>query len=149
MSGAHLHLILNHISLFALVIGVVALATSMKRKSTDLRIFAVVLFVVAGIFGWITVETGEAAEALVKTLGGDTESFIHQHELAAEWALRSSLFVAVLAIAMEWSIRKQAKWAGVLQWALLVFAIHGCTVFATTAFLGGQIRHTEIRSPAN
>jgi hypothetical protein len=27
----------------------------------------------------------------------------------------------------------------------LIAAIHGCTVFVRTAYLGGLIRHTEIR----
>jgi hypothetical protein len=136
----------NHVSLFALVIGFLTLVASKIRKSADLRALAVILFVVGGIFAWIAVETGESAADVVKALGGGSESFINEHALAATWAERSGLFVASLAILMEWAIRKKKSWAGKLQWALLVFALHGCTVFARTAYLGGFVRHTEIRN---
>lgn len=145
MNGAHLHLMVNHVSLFTLFIGTVVYAVSMKRKSVDLRVLAVVLFVITGLFGWIAFETGEQAEDVLKTLGGDYESLIEAHEQAAVWALRSGFLVAGLAIASEWAARKKEKWAKPLKWALLIFAIHGCTVFAATAFQGGKVRHTEVR----
>ena len=145
MNGAHLHLLVNHVSLFALVIGAIALAISMKRNSVEFRLFATVLFLMAGAFGWIAAETGGQAEEVVKTLGGDTESFINTHAEAATWALRSGYLVATLAIVMEWAVRKKKNWVKPLQWALLIFALHGCTVFAMTAMHGGKIRHTEVR----
>ncbi|PWU13466.1 MAG: hypothetical protein C5B49_14735 [Bdellovibrio sp.] len=146
MNGAHLHLIVNHVSLFALVTGAIALAVSMKTKSNDLRRVATVLFLVAGVFGWVAVETGEEAEEIVKALGGEYESFINEHTLAAAWAQRSGFLVSALAIAMEWAVRKKKNWVKPLQWILLVAALHACTVFGRTAFLGGLIRHTEIRN---
>lgn len=145
MNAAHLHLMVNHVSLFALAFGVVALAVSMKRKSAEFRVFAVALFVLAGVFAWVATETGEGAETIVKALGDGSESFIDAHEQAAEWALRSGMIVGVLALAMEWAARKKQSWLKPLQWILLVLAIHGCTVFAATAFQGGKIRHSEVR----
>jgi hypothetical protein len=146
MNGAHLHLIVNHVSLFALVIGTVALGVSMKRKSPELRVLASVLFVIAGVFAWIADQSGESAAHLLKTLNNvEHDPFIHQHAEAAEWALRSGTLVALLALAMEWAKCKKPKWFKPLQWTLLIFAIHGCTVFGTTAYLGGLVRHPEIR----
>jgi uncharacterized membrane protein len=146
MNGAHLHLILNHVSIFSLVIGTVALAVSMKRKSVDLRVLATTLFVLTGVFAWIAFATGENAEEVVKVLGGGTESLIEQHAQAAVWARRSGTLVAILALGTEWAIRNKKKWVKPLQWTLLVFALHGCTVFVATSFLGGQIRHSEVRN---
>lgn len=146
MNGAHLHLLVNHVSLFCILIGVVALIFSMVRKSSDLRVLAVALFVVAGVFGWIAMETGEQAEDILKLVDSGVKTFIEPHEQAAEWAFRSSILIAVLAIATEWVARKKQKWFKPLQWILLVAAIHGTTVFATTSYLGGDIRHSEIRS---
>lgn len=145
MNEAHLHLMVNHVSLFTMVIGAATLAISMKRQSADLRLLSSVLFVVGGVFAWIAMQTGEGAEDAVKILDAAAESFIEEHEQAADWALRSGTLVAMLALAMEWAVRKKETWAKRLQWTLLVFALHGCTVFAATAFLGGKIRHTEIR----
>lgn len=147
MNGAHLHLLVNHVSLFAMAIGALVLAVSMKRKSVDLRVLATVLFVTAGAFAWIAVETGEQAEEVVKTLSAGTEALIDEHAMAATWALRSGILVAVLALALEGAVRKKKTWVRPLQWILLLLALQGSTVFARTAFLGGLIRHTEIRSP--
>src|ERR1043166_4769360 len=129
MNGAHQHLIVNHVSLFALLIGTVVLAVSMKRKSVDLRVLATVLFVIAGVFGWIAVETGGDAAHVLKGLGEDFRPFIHEHAMAAIWAKRSGTLVALLALGMEWAARKKQNWFKPLQWALFIFAIHGCTVF--------------------
>ncbi|MGE4233258.1 MAG: hypothetical protein AB7F43_08020 [Bacteriovoracia bacterium] len=145
MNGAHLHLVVNHVSLFALLFGAVTLIVSMKQKSVDLRVLATTLFVIAAVFGWVAFETGEKAEDVIKALGGNTETFISAHAQAAEWAFRSSILVGILSIATEWAIRKKKKFGKVLQWALLVFALHGCTVFAVTAMQGGKISHTEVR----
>ena len=145
MNGDHPHLILNHVSVFTLMIGTVVWAVSMKRKSVDLRVLATALFVVTGVFAWVAFTTGENAEEIVKALGGGTESVIEQHEQAAVWARRSGTLIAILALAAEWAIRKKKKWVRVLQWALFVFALHGCSVFVATSYLGGQIRHSEIR----
>lgn len=145
MNGAHLHLIVNHISLFALVVGIMALILSMKRQSADLRLFASVLFVIVGIFGWVAFETGEKAEELLKAIGVNAGSFLDEHAMAAIWAERSSLLIGSLTLVMEWAAFKKKSWLKILQWILLFFALHGLTVFATTAFLGGKIMHTEIR----
>lgn len=145
VNGAHQHLLVNHVSLFCLVIGFIALAVAMKRKSRELRGFASALFVVGGVFAWLAQETGEKAEKVIEALGGDVNSFLTAHEQAAEWALRSGVLVACLAIALEWSVRKKPSWAKALHWVVLLFALHGCTVFIATAMQGGMIRHTEVR----
>lgn len=145
MNDAHLHLIVNHVSLFALVIGFFVLAVSMKKNSRDLRILASVLFVIAGVFGFIAVDTGGDAVDIVKALGGNTQPFIEEHALAAVWAQRSGILVAILALAMEWAACKKPAFVRKLQWVLLIVSLHGVTVFARTAFLGGQIIHTEVR----
>lgn len=144
-NGAQLHLVVNHVSLFALIIGAGTLAASMKKQSASLRLFATVLFVVAGTFGWIAVETGEWADDTIKALGWGSEAFINEHALAAAWALRACIVVAIVALGMEWAVWTRKSWVRPLQWILLVLALCSSAVFARTAYLGGQIRHAEIR----
>jgi uncharacterized membrane protein len=145
MNGAHLHLIVNHVSLFALVFGTLTFIASIVRRSAELRVLAVSLFLVTGIFAWVAVETGEKAEHVVKEMDAESKPQIEAHEQAADWALRSGILVAALAVANEWAARRKPRWSKALQWTLLVFAIHGCTVFAVTALQGGKIRHSEVR----
>ncbi len=146
MNGAHLHLLVNHIPLFCLLFGALALAASMKSKSADLRLFATVLFVVGGSFTIIAYQSGDAAEMAVKAVDPGADTFINPHEGAAVWALRTGCFVALIAVAMEWAARKQKRFAKGLQWALLIFALHAFSVHAMTALHGGKIRHTEVRN---
>lgn len=146
MNGPHQHILVNHISLFAIIFGALALAGSMKRKSSELRVFAAFLFVLAGICGYVALETGEKAAAYFQTFGNDNMSFIQEHGMAAMWAFRSSLLIAVVALVMEWAAWKKQSWLKVLQWILLILAIHGSTVFIRTAHLGGLIGHPEIRT---
>jgi len=149
MNGAHAHLMVNHVSLFAFLIGVVALLLSRRRKSADLRQLASGLFIVAGVFAVLGFESGEKAEDVLKAMGdaawADFKPFVHQHEDAAEWARRSAILVSGLAVAMEWAARKKKAWLNRIQWAVILFAIHGCTVFAATSYFGGKVRHTEVR----
>lgn len=145
MNAAHVHLMVNHVSLFCLLIGLVALAFSIRRKTPDLRVLASSLLVAAGVFAWVAFFTGEGAEDLLETLGGNSKAWIEQHEQAANWARGSATLVALLAIAHEWSVRRKKKFAKVLQWALVAFGLHGCTVYMATSFLGGKISHPELR----
>ncbi len=145
MNGAHLHLLVNHVSLFAFLMGTVVLGVSMKRKSVEFRGLATVLFLVGGIFAWIAFETGEQAEEVVKAVNSAAKPFIQEHEAAADWALRSGILVAVLSIGSEWAIRKRKRFATILQWTLFLLAAQGVTVFARTAFLGGLVTHVEVR----
>jgi uncharacterized membrane protein len=143
MNGAHQHLLVNHVSLFAMAFGAAILAFSMYRKSADLRLVATLLFVIAGVFALIATETGESAEKILKAIDPKFRDAIHPHEEAAEWALRSGYLVCFLALVNEWAQRARKTWARWVQWALLVFAVHGTTVFSATAWQGGKIRHTE------
>jgi hypothetical protein len=146
MNGAHQHLIVNHVPLFTLLIGTVVFAVSMRRKSADLRVLASVLFVLTGVSAWITVRTGGAAAHIMKLLGDGYRPFIREHAMAAVWAQRSGFLIALLAILMEWSFRKKPNWSRALQWILLIAAVHGCTVLTRVVYLGGLVRHTEIRT---
>jgi len=148
MNGAHYHLLVNHVSLFALIIGTAALIVSMYRKSTDLRTLAVVLFVIAGAFGWIAHETGHKAYDIVKDLPGVVEDMIDEHDEAADYALYAGYIIAGLAIVSEVARRYKPKWTKALQWVLLLTAIWGTSVYMRVAYLGGLIRHSEIRSEA-
>lgn len=146
MNGAHLHLIVNHIPLFTSVFGLIALLWSMVRRSSELRSAAIALFVLGGVSAWIANATGEGAEEVVEHLSGVTRPLIHEHEEAAEAGLIVCGILAALAVALA-VLRKKAKpkVLKILQGVMLVLALMASTAMARVSFLGGQIRHTEIR----
>ncbi len=148
MNGAHQHLLLNHIPLFGVSFGLLLLLWSMLRKSKDVRWAAVFFFVLAGVAGWIAMETGESAEEIVENLPGVTKALIHDHEEAAEFANISATVLAVLALLMEFVSVYRARFFKATQYVVLLVAAVSSIAMARTAFLGGHIRHTEIRSDA-
>ncbi len=148
MNQAHIHLLVNHVSLFGVVIGLVALIWSLLRNNRDMRWASVLLFVISGVFAWIAKETGEGAEEIVEHLPGVLESFIHNHEEAAETANVLSILLAVGAIAMEALARFKENFLKAAHIVVILLAVVTSFFLARTAMLGGEIRHTEIQSTA-
>ncbi len=144
MNNAHLHLLVNHVAIFGVFFGLSALTWSMVRKNADLRIAAVILFLISGLFAWIATETGEGAEDVVEKLPGIMESLIEEHEEAAEVAYIFTIILAVSSLLMEGVARFKNQWLK-FQIIILILALTTTGLLAYTALLGGQIRHTEIR----
>jgi hypothetical protein len=147
LNGAHLHLAINHSPLFAVLFGALALASNLHRGSIDLRRFSSALFILAAMLCWITGETGEQAEHLLKPLDPTTRPWIHEHEEAAEWAQALCIGLALGAAILEWACWKKKAFAQTLSWILLLGALLSGAALGRTSYLGGLIRHTEIRTP--
>jgi hypothetical protein len=146
MNGAHLHLIVNHVSLFALLFGVVILAANFKWGGRDVLFVAIGLFIVTGIFAWVAHLTGDAAADVLKAALPDLDkSFIQEHDHAADFANIAGTLTALAAIACGWIAIKMPARLKVARIVLLIIALWASTVFARVTYLGGLIRHTEIR----
>lgn len=146
MNGAHLHLLVNHIPIFGVTFGLIAMCWSIFRKSSELRFAAITLFIIAGGFGWLAMETGESAEDLLKTLPEMTKDWIHNHEEAAEVSNILTTITALSAIALVTTLKLKSAYTQKIQILVLLFALLSSVAMARTAYLGGQIRHTEIRA---
>ena len=145
MNDLHMHLLVNHVSLFSVLFGLVAFLWSKKRNSKDMHWAAIILFLLAGVFGWVAMETGEGAEEVVENLPGVTEALIHDHEEAGEFAGVLSMVLAVCAAGMIFVQRLKPQLMKMVHVVLIIVALMTFAAMARTALLGGQIRHTEIR----
>jgi glucan phosphoethanolaminetransferase (alkaline phosphatase superfamily) len=144
MDEAHLHLLTNHVSLFALAFGVLILLLGILRKSDDLKFGAAILFVIAAIMFFPAKETGGGAAGIVKKIPTVDKAAIKEHAAAAKWALPFTTALGLLALVAMITSRKtrvMPKWATL---TMLLLAAFSFTIFARTAYLGGFIRHTEI-----
>lgn len=147
MTGAHLHLLLNHVPIIGTLIAVVVLAIGLLRGSADLTRVALLMLVVIAVITLPTVLTGEPAEEMVEHMPGVTRDVIHAHEEAAETAamvMYATGVAALAALVLSWRGRT-VRWlnAGVLLLGLVTFGL-----MARVGNLGGQVRHTEIRPGA-
>jgi uncharacterized membrane protein len=92
--------------------------------------------------------TGEPAEELAEKLPGFSESIAHAHEEVAELATVVTVGVGVLALAALVAFRRRALPRWVTVGGLLLALVAG-GLMGYTGYLGGQIRHTEVRAGAD
>ena len=152
MDPTHLHLMLSHVPVVGIPIGLALLVVGLLLRNGHLRIASLVLFVAcAGIAGAVFL-TGEPAEERVESIPGVGHAAIETHEEAAEVAIWGAVALGgVAAIALlvhlprNLSTSVQRMRGASLAAPLLLGAIVAVMLFRT-ANLGGQIRHTEIRS---
>lgn len=145
MNSAHYHLLVNHVPLFSLLFGVLALIWALVKKSNDMMLGATALFVLTGLFGWIAHETGEMAAQMLKQLPNFNRELVHTHAQAANFAQAAGFIVAIVAILTMIVKKKKPNLYRPLQIFLLIIGLWAFSVVARTAYLGGPITHTEIR----
>ncbi len=147
MDPTHLHLILNHLPILAVPLALAFLAAGILRASRDLKQGALVLLVLAGLAIWPVYLTGEPAEEAVENLPGVAESLIEQHEDAAKIAL---VLVELLAVGALGGLilSRKSEIGKTITLPLLGLGLVATLSLGWVGFLGGQIRHTEIRSGA-
>jgi MYXO-CTERM domain-containing protein len=91
--------------------------------------------------------TGEPAEEAVEKLAGIHERVIHDHEELAEATLGTVSVAGLLALGLlGWRRRRILPRAALGLALAVVVGVGG--LLARTAWLGGQIRHTEIAGGA-
>lgn len=146
MDSAHLHLMLNHFPLFALVIGVPIVLYGAIRNSQAMVNTGLIIFLAAAVVAVPTYLTGEPAEDIVENLPGVSEAFIESHEDAAKLALGFAVVTGIAsAVGLAIGFFKPAIQRYAATPALLL-AVVTLGLMGWTANLGGQIRHTEIRA---
>lgn len=147
MNPTHLHLMLNHVPILAIPLAVGLLAAGILVSGRALKKAALVLLVLAGLVIWPVYLTGEPAEETVEGLPGVAESLIEQHEDAAKLAL---IFVEILAVGALGGLilSRQSDVSKVIAAPLLGLGLVATLSMGWVGYLGGQIRHTEVRSGA-
>ena len=145
MSSIHLHLLLNHVPVIGTVLGVLLLAAGVARRSDEIGRVALWLFALLAGTSVLVFLTGEPAEELVEKLPGFSEALTERHEEAALVATVVMGLVGLFSLVVLAVFRKRplARWATPVALALSLGAA-GAMGYA--ANLGGQIRHTEIRT---
>lgn len=147
MSATHLHLLLNHLPIVGIPLALGLLAWASLAAQEQVKRAALALFVLAGVGLWPVYLTGEPAEETVEKLPAVSESLIEAHEDAAKVALVAAELLAAGALGGLILFRQRALPTGVTL-ALLGLALLASLALAWTGYLGGQIRHSEIRSDA-
>ncbi|UOK41756.1 MULTISPECIES: hypothetical protein [Flavobacterium] len=145
MNDAHLHMLVNHFPIIGTIFGLGILIAGLIYKNDAVKNTAYILFVVAAIFGFASMNTGEGAEELAEKLPSVTHEIIHEHEeIAEKLALVLYALGAVSLLGLFLNIKKHAK-ANMITYFAIVIAAGGVFLAQKTGTTGGEIRHTEIR----
>ncbi len=144
MNAAHLHLLTNHLPLFAVLLGLlVGLYGAWRREESVVRV-ALMLFVLGALGAVAAYFSGHGAEEIVEELGRSHDA-IEAHEEAGNLAAYLTIALGVLSLG---TLLRRGPVAPAWRTALLVLAVVVLGVVGYTANLGGRISHPEITGAA-
>lgn len=154
MDAVHIHLMLTHFPIIGTLLAIGVLLYGLIIRSDQVKIAALGLMVAMALVAIPVFLTGEGAEEAVEHLAGVSETIIEAHEELAEKAIWLMGALGVISLINLVLIARKAAVARVLTFVTLLAASTTFGVFAKVGNLGGQIRHSEIRTtdihaPAN
>lgn len=145
MTPVHLHLMLNHAPIFGSVLVLGLLAWGLGRRDWSYSRLALILAVLVGVLAIPVYLTGEPTEHTLQRLRSLSHPTVEAHEDAAAWAFVGLEAIAVFATGLLWKARKSEPSRALLVTFAAVSIIVTAAV-VRTAYLGGQITHTELVS---
>ncbi|TRX35716.1 hypothetical protein FNW52_09490 [Flavobacterium sp. ZT3R18] len=149
MNDAHLHMVVNHFPIIGTIFGFGILIVGLVLKNKTLLNTSYVLFIVAAIFGAISMGTGEGAEELVEDMPNIGKQIIHEHEELAEKLAVLLYVLGGLSLAGLYFNFKNNSKAKLFSFLILGITTAGLFLVQKVGTSGGEIRHTEIRANAN
>ena len=143
MNGAQLHLVLNHVPVFAVLFGALLLAWALLRRNREILRVALALMVGAAVAAAPAYLSGEPAEEKIEHAAGVSDTDIERHEDSAKLSLILVGIAGAAALAVL-VIQRRRPEPGWLAGAVLACAVVATLHLAWTAHLGGGIRHPEL-----
>ena len=144
LNAAHLHLMLNHYSIFASFFATLLLCFGLYLKQPGLRFAAYALLISAVPMVIATYLSGSFAEDEIERVAGVMERAVDSHEDAGKVTLAFMLVAGIAATYAAWS-EARGTFRRTVQIVVLVFGAGGFCIAGYTALLGGYIHHPEIR----
>jgi len=147
ISGAHVHLLVNHAPIFGALFGLALLGASFVWAPDVLRRASFVVLIGTAIASGVADVSGDPAEDAIRGFPGVQRALIHTHEGFAEKSFIVAGIVGFLALVALIKWRRGIIPRGVSAGMLVAAAIvSGMMVY--TGLLGGRIRHSEVRPGA-
>ncbi len=149
MDATHLHLILTHFPIVGTIIGIGILAYGQVFKNIEIQKVALVTFILMALLTIPVFLTGEESGETVENISGISEQLIENHEELAEKAIWVMGLLGVLSFISLFAIFKKSSFSKAITLVTLIVSIVTFGLFAQVGNLGGQIRHSEIRTDSN
>lgn len=142
MNYVHIHLAINHSPLYATLFAFFVLLIGVVRRNRTLANAGLVITIIAALCGIAADFTGNEASDIIDhspPIAGVDKTLIHEHDLAAGFAVTSTCIAGGVALILFFYRR---RWLEIL---LIVILAWSFAVVARTALLGGRIHHPEVR----
>ena len=146
MDATHLHLMLTHFPIVGTIIGVGILAYGQFSNNNSIKKVALVTFLLMSILTIPVFLTGEGAEEAVEHLAGVSENIIEEHEELSEKAIWVMGLLGIFSLLNILLIIKKSIFAKSVSLIVLIISFATVGLFVQVGNLGGQIRHSEIRT---
>jgi len=146
MNAAHLHLLLNHLPIGTLLFGFGILVVGWIQRSEPVLRVALDILILGGLVAAAAFLTGNPAADVLRKYPSYEEKLVHEHWLAANFGLWSTVITAVAAAGCLYLSMRRGTVPRCCLIILLVINLWALSVIARTNYLGGLIGHPEIRS---
>jgi DMSO reductase anchor subunit len=146
VNPAHWHLLMNHIPVIGIPLAGILLIVAILLKQRVTEQVALCFVVVLGLLTIPVFLTGEPAEELVEEIPTVSHDLIEEHEESAEFAFIITEVLAAIALvglALAW---KRGEIPRAVTYVTLAVAILCSGLLGRVAYLGGHVRHAEIRA---
>lgn len=148
MNSAHIHLMINHLSLFTTLMGIVILIYTIISKNKNYEKLYLLLFIISVLSIVPTYFSGDGAEEIIEDIKGISKSLIHSHEEMGEKTLIATMFLGFVSLG-KLLIKNNEKLTKTMFYLIIISSIVSFGLISNTAYLGGQIRHTELTNGSN
>lgn len=144
MDSVHLHLLINHLAVIGVFLGSIVLLFAIGSRFRNTFYAAYTLYIISALGAITAYVSGEGAEETVERISGISEAAIETHEEAAFFTLIIFIVLGLMAIGgmLLAHYKLRLKWGFII----LLTGLIALGSAARTAWLGGQIRHTEIQA---
>ena len=146
MSAAHFHLLLNHIPILGSIFGLLLLLYATLKKNDEIKRVCFGVFVITALMTIPVYLTGDGAARIVRELPDVSRDIISEHDSAATFAIISAELLGVVSLLAWWFTRNGKRLATWMLITVIVVAVWSTSVVVRTGYLGGQVRHSEVRA---
>lgn len=145
MSIPHVHIMLNHIPVIGVLFCSLLFIISVILKNIQFQRISMVLLLLVALSAIPVFLTGEPTEHVIEDIPTVSEQYIEEHEKSAIASLIVMEILGGLSLLGLILSRKQNSLNGFVKNGVIIVSLAASLLFAYTAYLGGHIRHTEIR----
>jgi uncharacterized membrane protein len=147
MTGAHLHLVLNHIPILGTLFGLILLFLGVSKGNRTLQKAGLATFIVVALICIPVFLTGEPAEHLAEKFPGFSHDLAHEHEELGEKGLILSILLGVISAILLFLINrnKHLNYKKGL-WGVMALSVISFLLMVLIGNHGGKIRRPEMRN---